>query len=112
MREPLPAQEEAEAAAMLRTQPCLALKPHSIPHPRTTALLWGGERTSDGPQHRFLGLHQPSMLFLICREHFPGCLQSLDQPNSHLRDSEEREPPPKPPTPQGQPPAGKEAWFI
>ena len=57
-REPLPAQEEA--AAMLRTQPCLALKPQSIQHPRTGALLGGRERTSDGPQRKFLGYSSPA----------------------------------------------------
>lgn len=79
---------------MLRTQPSLALKPHSIPHPWTRALLGGGERTSDGPQHRFLGYTSPAC-FLICRDNFAGCLQqsplqSLDQPISDLRDSGDR----------------------
>lgn len=59
-REPLPAPEEAEAAMVLRTQPCLALKPQSIPRPRTGALLGGGERTSDGPQHRCLKYPSPA----------------------------------------------------
>ena len=79
---------------MLRTQPCLALKLHSIPHPRTRALLGGRERTSNGPQHRFLGHTSPAHFSHLQRA-FSRLLAAeplavLDQPISHLRDSRDR----------------------
>lgn len=53
VREPLLAQEKTGALVMLKAQPCLALKPHTTPHPSTRALLAGRERTSDGLHYNF-----------------------------------------------------------
>lgn len=81
---------------MLRTQPCLALIPQSIPHARTGALLGGGERTSDGPQHVFLGCIRPAHCSHLHKRIFQAacsrahCSLWISPSISHLRDSKDR----------------------